>query len=132
MKIAVTYKNGEVFQHFGHTEQFAVYECSDNAIISSKIVDTNGAGHGALSGFLKEHGVEKLICGGIGGGAKKALAENTIAIFPGVKGSAEEAVKALLAGTLVYNPNTTCSHHGEDHTCSSEGHHHSDGHSCHH
>jgi hypothetical protein len=26
MKIAVTYENGMIFQHFGHTEQFKIYE----------------------------------------------------------------------------------------------------------
>ena len=87
MKIAVTYENGEVFQHFGHTEQFKIYEIEDGKIISQEITDTNGSGHGALAGFLKERSVDALICGGIGGGAKAALAEagafSSTAEFPG-------------------------------------------------
>lgn len=118
MKIAVTYEEGKVFQHFGHTEQFKVYEIVDGGVAEARIVDTNGNGHGALAGFLKELGVTALICGGIGGGAQMALAEAGIQFYGGVVGDADAAVDALLNGELTYNPNVTCNHHGE-------GHHHS-------
>lgn len=125
MKIAVTYDNGEVFQHFGHSEQFKIYETDSNSILSSQVVDTNGSGHGALAGFLKGHGIEVLICGGIGGGARTALAEAGITLYPGTKGSADEQVKALLAGNLNYQPDTVCEHHdhahGTGHTCGEHG-----------
>ena len=75
MKIAVTYENGEIFQHFGHTETFKIYDVTDGKITGTQIVDTNGNGHGALAGFLVENGVDTLICGGIGGGAQNALAQ---------------------------------------------------------
>lgn len=122
MIIAVTHENGEVFQHFGHTESFKIYEVEDGKILSSKIVDTNGSGHGALAGFLEEFDVDMLICGGIGGGARMALAEAGIQIFGGVSGSADDAVNALVKGELVFNPNASCSHHhGEEHNCGSHG-----------
>ncbi len=73
MKIAVTYNEGEIFQHFGHSEKFKLYDVEDGKIVSSEVVDTNGSGHGALAGFLKDKNVNVLICGGIGGGAKNAL-----------------------------------------------------------
>ncbi len=120
MKIAVTYENGMIFQHFGHTEQFKVYEAADGKVVSAEVVDTAGSGHGALAGLLGALGVEVLICGGIGGGAQMALAEAGIRLFGGVSGSADAAVQALLAGELLYNPNVMCSHHGE-------GHHHHEG-----
>lgn len=126
MKIAVTYENGQVFQHFGHTEQFKVYDVEDGNIISSEIVDTNGQGHGALAGFLFGGGVDVLICGGIGGGARNALAEAGIRLYPGAVGDADAQVESFLKGTLNYDPNTMCSHHGAGHTCGD----HSDGHSC--
>lgn len=69
MKIAVTYENGEIFQHFGHTEQFKVYEVENGEIVKAEVIDSNGSGHGALAGLLFESGIEVLICGGIGGGA---------------------------------------------------------------
>ena len=112
MKIAVTYENGQVFQHFGHTEQFKVYEVEDGKIMKSEIVDTNGQGHGALAGFLFNGGVDVLICGGIGGGARNALAEAGIELYPGAHGDADDQVASFIAGTLNYDPDTVCSHHG--------------------
>jgi len=121
MKIAVTYENGQVFQHFGHTEQFKIYTVEDGKVVSSQVVDTNGSGHGALAGFLGAYGVDTLICGGIGGGARVALAEAGITLYPGASGDADAQVEALLADSLVYDPDTMCNHHGEGH---------GEGHSC--
>ena len=119
MKIAVTYENGQVFQHFGHTEQFKVYEITDGKITSSSVVDTNGNGHGALAGFLKDLGVDTLICGGIGGGARTALDNADITLYGGVSGDTDQAVEALLNGSLSFDPDESCSHHDGDH----HGHH---------
>lgn len=124
MRIAVTYQNGMIFQHFGHTEQFKVYEVEDGKIIASQVVDTNGSGHGALAGVLNVLKVDILICGGIGGGAQMALASAGIRLFGGVSGSADAAVEALLSGTLAYQPNIRCNHHdhhGEGHSCGDHG-----------
>lgn len=132
MKIAVTYENGLVFQHFGHTEQFKIYEVMDGKIVNAEVVNTNGQGHGALAGFLAEAGVSVLICGGIGGGARNALAAAGIELFGGAFGSADMQVAAYLAGNLMYNPNVQCNHHGHDHgeghNCG--GHGHGEGHNC--
>lgn len=123
MKIAVTYENGLVFQHFGHTERFKIYEVSDGKVQSSEVVGTDGSGHGALAGFLKARGVEALICGGIGGGAQAALAQAGIRLYGGVSGGADEAVAAYLAGNLGYDPDVRCDHHDheEGHDCHSHG-----------
>lgn len=117
MKIAVTYENGQVFQHFGHTSEFKIYEVTDGKVTSSQVVSTGGKGHGSLAGFLKDAGVETLICGGIGGGAKAALAELDIKLLPGVTGEADQKVQDLLAGNLIYDPTVQCAHHGEGHKC---------------
>ncbi|MBE6771694.1 MAG: dinitrogenase iron-molybdenum cofactor biosynthesis protein [Ruminococcaceae bacterium] len=124
MKIAVTYENGDVFQHFGHTKQFKIYEAENGKVINSAVVDTNGSGHGALAGFLAANGVDVLICGGIGMGAQNALADAGIKLYGGVYGDADIAVAALLGGNIVYNPNVKCDHHGhgaEGHVCGSHG-----------
>lgn len=115
MKIAVTYENGQIFQHFGHTEQFKVYEAEEGKILSSEVVDTNGSGHGALAGVLAGLGAEVLICGGIGGGAQAALAEAGIKLYGGVQGDADKAVENFLAGNLNFNPDVKCDHHDERH-----------------
>ncbi len=122
MKIAVAYENGSVFQHFGHTEQFKVYDVEDGKITGTQVADTEGSGHGALAGMLSELKVDTLICGGIGAGAQNALADAGIRLYGGVSGSADEAVDALLAGTLDFNPDVHCDHHGHEH--------HGEGHQC--
>ena len=126
MRIAVTYENGEIFQHFGHTKQFKVYEVENGEIVKAEVMDSNGSGHGALAGLLSEAGIEVLICGGIGSGAQMALAEAGIKLYGGVSGNADEAVNALINGTLGYNPEVRCDHHDHEHgegghTCGSHG-----------
>ena len=130
MRIAVTYENGRIFQHFGHTEQFKIYDVENGKIVMAVVVDTNGSGHGALAGVLRALKVDALICGGIGGGAQMALAEAGIQLYGGVSGSADAAAEALAAGKLDFNPDVRCNHHdhhGEDHACGSHG---CGGHSC--
>ncbi len=123
MRIAVTYEDGQIFQHFGHTQEFKVYDVADGKVTASEVVDTNGSGHGALAGVLNALQADTLICGGIGGGAQAALAAAGIRLYGGVTGSADAAVEALLAGTLDYNPDIQCSHHdGHAHgECESHG-----------
>ena len=121
MKIAVTYENGNIFQHFGHTAQFKLYDAENGEIKNTEILDAGNSGHGALAGLLASHGVDVLICGGIGGGAQNALTNAGIKFYGGVSGSADDAVKALLSDSLNFNPDVKCSHHG---------HEHKDGHSC--
>ena len=115
MRIAVTYENGEVFQHFGHSEQFKLYDVENGTIVSEQVIDTNGSGHGALAGFLQAAKVDALICGGIGMGAQMALADAGIRLYAGVQGSADAAAKALAEGTLNYDPDARCDHHGHHH-----------------
>ncbi len=134
MKIAVTYENGQVFQHFGHTKEFKVYEVEGGKIVSSEIVDTNGQGHGALAGLLADEDIKVLICGGIGGGARNALAQAGIELYPGAAGDADEQVASFIQGKLVYDPNTMCNHHShaEGEVCGEHGHQQGGcGHSCH-
>ena len=122
MKIAVTYENGKVFQHFGKTETFKVYEVEDNKVVSSEVIGSNGEGHGALAGVLEGQGVDVLICGGLGGGAQAALAEAGIEVCSGAEGDADQAVEAYLKGELI-STGVNCDHHHheeeEGHSCGS-------------
>lgn len=125
MRIAVTYDNGMIFQHFGHTEQFKVYTAEDGKITDTEIVSSGGNGHGALAGLLSGHQIDVLICGGIGGGARNALDSCGIRLYGGVSGEADQAVEAFLAGKLDYDPNAHCDHHdhhGEGHSCGEHTH----------
>lgn len=124
-KIAVTYENGQVFQHFGRTETFKVYEVLDGKVTGSKLLESNGVGHGSLAGLLAENQVDVLICGGLGGGAMSALESQGIEICAGAQGDTDAAVEAFLKGELT-NAGATCDHHGEGHSCGD----HEEGHSC--
>ena len=126
MKIAVTYDNGNVFQHFGRTEQFKVYEVEDNKVVSSEVIGSGGTGHGALAGLLAGQDVDVLICGGIGGGAQAALAEAGVELCAGAEGNTDEAVEAYLRGELVSTGANCDHHHEEGHDCGG----HDEGHSC--
>jgi len=119
LKIAVTYENGEIFQHFGHSEQFKVYSVEDDKVVSSEVIDTEGQGHGALAALLDELDIDVVICGGIGGGAQNAIAEKGIVLCAGQAGNADEAVEAYLRGELV-DSGANCDHHGEGHNCADE------------
>ncbi len=126
MKIAVPYDNGEIFQHFGKSEAFRLYEVEDGSVRESHDLSSNGSGHGALVGLLKDEGVDTLICGGIGAGAQSALKEAGLTLYGGVKGKADTAVSDFLAGKLAYDPAVHCDHHGHEHGhghgCGSHGH----------
>lgn len=125
MTIAVPYENGLVFQHFGHTGQFKLYDVENGQITGERTADPAGSGHGALAGFLSGLGVDTLICGGIGAGAQQALAQAGIRLYGGVTGGADEAVRALLAGTLDYSAEVRCGrhdHHGEHGHCGEDHH----------
>ncbi|MBR5228803.1 MAG: NifB/NifX family molybdenum-iron cluster-binding protein [Firmicutes bacterium] len=133
MKIAVTHDNGQVFQHFGHTKEFKIYEIEDGKIVSTEILGSGEFGHESLTVLLRSKGVELLICGGIGPGAQNALLQQGITFRGGCSGDADQQVENFIKGELIYNPNVTCNHHdhdhhhGEGHSC---GHHHGDGHTC--
>ncbi len=129
MKIAATYDNGTVFQHFGHTETMKIYEVEDGKVVKSEVIGTGGAGCGALAGFLAGQGVDVLLCGGIGGGAANHVLSAGIELISGVTGDADAAVEAYLRGELV-SEGANCDHHGHgEHHCHDEegGEHH-----CHH
>ena len=132
MEIAATYGDGMISQQFGRTEQFKIYDVEGGNIVSARVIDTNGTGHGALAGFLRDAGVEVLLCGGIGMGARDALAAAGIRLLPGVTGSADEQVGRYLAGTLEYAPNVQCHHHDQEHGGEHDCHHGGCGaHGCH-
>lgn len=126
MKIAVTYDDGNVFQHFGRTEFFKVYETEDSKVVSSEVISSNGVGHGALAGVLAEQSVDVLICGGIGEGAQAALKEAGVELCAGAEGNTDQVVEAYLKGELVSTGANCDHHHGEEHSCGD----HEEGHSC--
>lgn len=131
MKIAVTYENGQIFAHFGRAPSLKVYSIEGGQVKDAQVIDTEATGHSALVGLLQNQGVDILICGGIGTGAKEMLGAAGIQIYAGAAGDADAAVFALLAGTLRQQPGACSGHHdeGASHTC---GEHGCGAHGCHH
>lgn len=124
MKLAITYDNGQVFQHFGKTEAFKIYDIVEGKVGASMVMSTNGQGHGALAGLLRGLGISVLICGGgIGPGAQDALASLDITVIPGITGDVDQAVQDFVDGKLVPNTEALCNHHheGAAHTCGDHG-----------
>mgnify|MGYP005805313985 FL=1 len=125
MRVAVTYENGQIFQHFGRTETFKLYDLKDDKIIRTSLLDTNGQGHGALASVLKEAKVDVLICGGIGQGARDRLAAAGIQIIGGCSGQADLVMEDYRSGKLRDDPEARCGchHHEGEHHCGHECHH---------
>lgn len=123
MVLAVTSENGEVFQHFGHTPEFTIYETKGDELLGPRVIPTGESGHGALAGILDALGVEVLICGGIGGGAQMALDEIGVKVVGGAAGKVDAVVKDFLAGTLNPRSDFRCHHHehGQNHPCGEHG-----------
>ncbi len=113
MKIAVTYDNGTVFQHFGKTKSFKIFDVENGAIVSSEVIDAKESGHSALAGLLAEEGVDVVICGGIGEGAQQALAQANIKVCAGIEGDVNQVAEQYVDGTLECTTDDTCDHHGE-------------------
>ncbi len=114
MRVATTYDNGNIFMHFGRSEQFKIYDIQDDKVLNEQVVGTGGTGHGALAGLLANGGVDTLICGGIGGGAINALTQAGITVYAGAQGNCDACVEALIAGTLAQTGEATCDCHGHD------------------
>lgn len=136
MRVATTYDNGNIFMHFGRSEQFKIYDIQDGKVLNEQVVGTDGTGHGALAGLLANGGVDTLICGGIGGGAINALTQAGITVYAGARGNCDACVEALIAGALAQTGEATCDCHGHDHehahehgeSCGCHGHHENEGH----
>ena len=136
MRVATTYEKGNIFMHFGRSEQFKIYDIQDGKVLNEQVVGTGGTGHGALAGLLANGGVDTLICGGIGGGAINALIQAGITVYAGAQGNCDACVEALIAGTLAQTGEATCDCHGHDHehiqehggSCGCHGHHENEGH----
>lgn len=127
MRVAVAYENGEIFQHFGRTQAFKLYDIDNGRVVAMQVVDTQGSGHGALAGFLKGNDVDVLLCGGIGSGAQSALAAQGIELYGGLSGLADDAVSCLLAGILEKSTMPACDHHWHSHGECHHGHQHAHG-----
>ena len=123
MKIAVATENGSVSGHFGKCEQFTVFETEDKSIKGKVLLDTSAHGHALLPSFLASNGVETVIVGGMGEGAKQNMESLGIRIVSGARGNVDETVQQYLEGTLkVSEGGCHSDHHQGNHHCNCHGH----------
>ena len=140
MIIAVSYKDGEIFEHFGHAEMFAIYRTNEQntEILEKTIVEVKETGHQAVADLMDANGVDVVIVGNIGAGARQALAEYGIVAFAGFCGDSDDAAELMMRGQLPYlTDEGNCSggcggcsggcHDHEGGDCGCGGHDHEDG-----
>lgn len=111
MTIAIPYENGAVFPHFGHTEQFMLYQIDHGVIVSRTPLETGEVHCGALAALLADNSVDALLCGQLGSGAKAAVERAGLMLFSGVSGQADDAAQAFADGTLEFSPDALCLNH---------------------
>ena len=112
MKIAVTYADGQVYQHFGHAAQFKLYTVESGMILDTAVVDATASGHSAMVSYLQRQGVNTVICGGIGGGAVSALAGQASACLPGDRQRRPGRAGSCWPGSWIHNPEAAKGHCG--------------------
>lgn len=120
MKIAVASMGQIVAGHFGHCENFNIYNVENNAIVSEESIPNPGHRPGFLPNYLGDLGTNVIIAGGMGGGAVEIFNERNIEVIVGAEGDAKQAVASYLAGTLK-STGAVCHKHEHSHEC---GHHH--------
>lgn len=126
MKIAMPARDGQINEHFGTTQEFAIIELVNNEVKNLEIISNEGLqhNHGGIANMLKNENIEVIICGGIGGHMIQALQQMGLRVVNGASGSLKQTAEAFANGTLVTRP-VSCS-------CSGGHHHHHHGGGCHH
>lgn len=116
MKIAVASEGNSVTEHFGHCENFIIYEVKDNKVTDKKIIPNPGHKPGFLPNFLNGQGVNVIISGGMGGGAVDIFNELNIKVITGAAGNADLVVQNYILGELK-STNSVCREHQHKDEC---------------
>ena len=116
MKIAVASEGKTVTGHFGHCENFNVFEAENDKITSATSIPNPGHKPGFLPNFLNDMGVNVIISGGMGGGAVEIFNEKNIEVITGAQGNAEAAANDYLQGKLK-STGSVCHEHQHHDTC---------------
>ena len=112
IRIAVSYKDGEIFEHFGHSEFFAIYEFDEHDLERStkRLVDTSAMhGHKDMADLMKREKIDAVICGQMGDEARSLLLSYGIIPVPGYCGDADTAAELLVTGQLPASDGGGCS-----------------------
>lgn len=116
MKIAVASENGMVTGHFGHCENFNIFDAENNQIVKSDTIPNPGHRPGFLPNFLNDIGVNVIISGGMGGGAIDIFNDKGIEVITGAAGNAKVAAEQYLQGKLK-STGSVCHEHQHHDEC---------------
>ncbi|MFA5449775.1 MAG: NifB/NifX family molybdenum-iron cluster-binding protein [Clostridia bacterium] len=116
MKIAVACEGKQITEHFGHCQNFMIFEVENDKIAGVNSLPNPGHRPGFLPNFLNELGVNVIVSGGMGGGAINIFNEINIKVVTGAKGDAETAVKQYLSGNLK-STESVCHEHKHKDEC---------------
>ncbi len=103
MRIAVSYQDGQIGEHFGHAAMFAIYDYEDADVnrCTKVLVETGDLhGHQAMAERMKSERVDAVISGSMGGEARAALLSLGIVPVAGYSGNADDAADLLILGQL--------------------------------
>ena len=119
MRIAIAQDGNQVSGHFGHCENYAIFDVEDSIIYRRDDLPNPGHEPGRLPVFLAEHGVNQIIAGGMGPRAVELFRANGIGVLLGISGNVDYIAQDYIAGRLV--PGESSCHHEDGGECS--GHH---------
>ncbi len=110
MRIAIPLANGKLAMHFGHCEQFGIYDVENGKIVNKQLVTPPPHEPGVIPKFLNEQKVNKIIAGGMGQRAIQFFNDYGIEVIIGAPSKEpEKLIEEYLNGTLQLGENV-CSH----------------------
>lgn len=112
MKIAVPTRGNVVDDHFGHCEFYTIYTIEDGKVTAKETMPSpQGCGcKSNIAPVLHNMGVEVMLAGNMGEGAKNVLRNNSIAVIRGCSGNTDELAQAYIRGEIKDN-GEVCHHH---------------------
>ena len=112
MKIAIPTREGRVDDHFGHCDHYTIFTIEEGEVVATQTLPApQGCGcKSGIAGVLAEMGVEVMLAGNMGQGAKNVLERNGIRVVRGCSGSVDVLVQTYLRG-FVFDNGQACDHH---------------------
>ncbi|MDD5936306.1 MAG: NifB/NifX family molybdenum-iron cluster-binding protein [Clostridiales bacterium] len=110
MRVAVSYDNGNIFNHVGDAKEFKIYDIEDGKIVSTEVLKSSGSGRAMVVDFVSTHFCDVLICNEICSGAKGAVNEAGTKVYGAVTGNADDAVEKLIQNQLEDGDTVICHH----------------------
>jgi len=112
MRIAIPLVQGKLSLHFGHCDQFAIFDIDDNInkVINRKDATPPAHEPGVLPRWLHENNVSVIIAGGMGQRAQQLFTQNDIKVVTGASGQTPEDIVAAYLDNKLETGDNICDH----------------------